>query len=155
GNVYVTEANDVTLRDLTHVSSVTNNAGAAKEFNVQVASSGTGNLTVASAVASGSTANVVLEANSVVVSANVGDPGNTFSYLRATSGNITTTGTGNVVLGGNVTLKAQTDVGTAAARIQTSATNLAVNSATGNVYVTEANDVTLRDLTHVSSVTNN
>src|SRR5437868_4164596 len=132
--------------------------GTAQYYNVAVDAAATGNITISGNVAELSTANVTLTANGVAIGANVGNVGNDFTLIRATSGNITTLAgsTNNLVRGNNVLLKAQGDVGTSAATIRTSATNLAVTATTGNVYVTEANDVTLRDLNKDGvSITNN
>src|SRR5439155_1246900 len=162
GNVFVTESNGVSLRNLTadlNSVAVTNNAAGAY-YNVTVDTAGTGTITVASAVATSGRANVTVTGNAIVIGAAIGNTANTFTILNARSGAITAAGTrGNLVSGNNVLLTGNQGVGTSTNTIQTAATNLAAQAvSSGNVFVTESNGVSLRNLTadlNSVAVTNN
>lgn len=147
GDVFVSESDAVTLTTLSGVANGVAGGGA-----YDLAAGGTISVanTVNVSTATGSTS-LSTSAGNIALAADVGNSGNVTTLVSA--GDITRTA--GAVIGSGVLLDAATGIGTSGARVSTSAGTLAARTgagATGGIFVTEADNVSIGTVSSVSSV---
>jgi len=147
GGVFVSESNAVTL---TTLSGVANGAAGSAAYDLTAG----GTVTVAAAVNAGpATGSTTLATTSgdIALGADVGNAGGVTTLTSA--GDITRTA--GSVIGSGVLLDAATAIGSSGARIATTADTLAARTgagATGGIFITEADGVSLGTVGAVSGI---